>query len=240
MEHGDYSFGNIRNQAFVLWEKETNRDCSLVNDDITGSFECRWQDRATSEFRYDHISIFCSLGEWANNISDNLKDKSCDNHKFVYDEDSKALFRYYTRILLITSEILTDFQDIIKYIDSLKTKEAREFLSDKNGEIDSFFEFVNKVCKHKTNEIHLHNHHLPIGFEDCEASYIYKGKNILQKPISIANLDLKESDGILIPKLSYFIQVILKCYISLDKLFEEDTEKFKMICTRYNGISYET
>jgi len=78
MEDEIYFFKDVREQAFQLWEQGTNRNCQLINDDITGSFECKWQDRATFALGYEHISIFCSLGEWANNISDILKDESYD------------------------------------------------------------------------------------------------------------------------------------------------------------------
>jgi len=226
-------FGIIRKQAFLLWEQETKRNCQLVNDDITGSFECKWQDRATSDFKYEHISIFCSLGEWANNISDSLKDISCDNYNFRHVDDSQALFRYYTRILLIISEMLCDFEEIVKKIESPESKKAREFLSSRKGEVNSLLAFINKVCKHKVNNLHHCNHHLPVWFEDCMENCIFA------KPISIENLELDQPDGIQIPKLSYFVQVILKCYTRLDELFEKETDKFKMICDEYNGISCE-
>jgi hypothetical protein len=233
MEYKDCFFGNIRKQAFLLWEQETHRNCHLVNDDITGSFECKWQDRATEDFDYEHISIFCSLGEWANNISDSLKDVSCDYYSFSENDHRQALFRYYTRILLIVSEMLCDFEDIVKKIESLESKKAREFLSSKKGEVNSLHAFINTVCKHKVVKLHLCNHHLPIGFNDCSESCTFI------KPISIENLDFNQPDGILLPRLSYFVHVILECYSCLDKLFEQETDKFKMICDEYNGTSYE-
>ena len=70
-----------------MWEIDTNRNCLLVNDDMTGSFECKWQVRATQQLGYEHISMFCSLGEWANNISDILKDDNIDYCNFLNDED---------------------------------------------------------------------------------------------------------------------------------------------------------
>lgn len=233
MEYTSCFFGNIRRQSFLLWEQETNRNCDLVNDDITGSFECKWQDRATIDFGYEHISIFCSLGEWANNISDNLQDVSCDNYNFLDDDHRQALFRYYTRLLLIVSEMLCDFEEIVQKIGLLESKKAREFLSSKKGEMDSLLGFINTVCKHKVGNLHHCNHHLPIWFEDCKESFTFA------KPIYIGNLDFDQPDGMLIPKLSYFVQVILNCYSRLDELFEKETDKFKMICDEYNGISFE-
>ena len=224
-------FGAFRNQAFQQWEQQTNRNCRLVNDDITGSFECKWQDSATFDFGYEHISIFCSLGEWANNISDMLKDKSYDKYNFLDDDHRQALFRYYTRILLVISEMLSDFEKIVQETESIKSKQAREFLSSegRKREVETLFEFINKVCKHKMNGLHFSNHHLPIWFEDCRESSAF------EKPISIENFDFDQPDGILIPKLSYLVQVILQCYGRLNDLFEKETDKFKMICDKYNG-----
>jgi len=191
MEWESNLFGNIRKQTFHLWQVGTNRNCQLDNDDITGSFECKWQDRATFELDYQHISIFCSLGEWASNISDILKDESCDYYDFLNDENRQALFRYYTRLLLVVSEIICDFEEIVQKIESSQTKKAREFLSDKRGEVDSLLNFVNRVCKHKVKTMHRCNHHLPIWFDDCPQRHAFT------KPISIGNLDFNQPDGIL-------------------------------------------
>jgi len=224
-------FGYFRKQTFLQWEQQTKRRCHLVNDDITGSFECKWQDSATFDFGYEHISIFCSLGEWANNISDILKDRSCDKFSFLNDDHRQALFRYYTRMMLIISEMLSDFDDIVQKTEPtrLKSKKAREFLSNRKGEVDSLFAFINNVCKHKVGGLHSSNHHLPIWFEDCRESSPFV------KPISIEKFNVEHPDGILIPKLSYLVQVILQCYSQLDKLFEKETDKFKIICDKYNG-----
>ncbi len=233
MDYKDCFFSDIRMQTFLLWEQQTNRNCQLVNDDITGSFECKWQDRATFGFGYKHISIFCSLGEWANNISDILQDISYDTCNFLEDEHRKALFRYYTRFLIIVSEMLSDFEEIVQKIELPQSKKARDFLSSKKGELQSLFGFTNTVCKHKVVNLHHCNHHLPIWFDDCKESHKFV------RPISIENLDFDEPDGIVIPKLGYFAEVVLNCYRRLDKLFETETDKFKMICDEYNGISYE-
>lgn len=232
MECESNLFSDTRKQAFYRWKAGTNRNCRGVNDDITESFECKWQDRATDELGYEHISIFCSLGEWASNISDILKDDSCDYCDFLNDEHRRALFRYYTRLLLVVSEILCDFEEIVQKIESPQPKKAREFLSDGGGEVDSLLGFVNNVCKHKVPKLHRCNHHLPIWFEDCLQG------DTFTRPISIGNLKFDEADGILVPRLSYFIDVILQCYTHLDALFEQETDKFKMICNEYNGVYY--
>ena len=130
-------------------------------------------------------------------------------------------------------EIICDFEEIVQKIESSQTKKAREFLSYKRGEVDSLLNFVNRVCKHKVKTVHRCNHHLPIWFDDCPQRHAFT------KPISIGNLDFNQPDGILVPKLSYFIEVILQCYTRLDEFFEKEPDKFKMICDEYNGISYE-
>jgi len=196
------------------------------------SFECKWQDRATLELGYEHISIFCSLGEWASNISDILNDASRDRCDFLNDEHRQALFRYYTRFFLVVSEMLSDFEEIVQKTQSLQSKKARDFLSGKRGEVHSLVGFVNTVCKHKVKSLHRCNHHLPIWFEDCSESHSFT------RPISIGNLDFDQADGILVPKLSCFIDVILHCYARLDDLFEKETDRFRIICNEYNGVSY--
>lgn len=232
MERKSNLFRNTRKQALYRWEAGTNRDCEPLNDDITESVECKWQDRAIDELGYEHISIFCSLGEWASNISDILKDASRDRCDFLDDEHRQALFRYYTRFLLVVSEILADFEKIAQKTKSPQSKKPREFLSGKRGEVDSLLGFVNTVCKHKVKSLHSCNHHLPIWFEDCSE------KHSFTRPISIGNLVFDQADGILVPKLSYFIDVIVHCYARLDDLFEKETDRFRMICNEYNGVSY--
>lgn len=219
-------FGQVREQALELWKATTFRDCEAVNDDITNSYECMWQDRATS-LNYKHISIFCSLGEWANNITDVLKDESCDDYSFLDPEHCQALFRYYTRMFLVTSEMLSDFEEITAFVNSTDVKSARTFLSDKPFGLDTLFGFTNTVCKHKAKHIHLCNHHLPIWFEDCSEVCPFV------QPITIGHLDFDQPDGIFMPTLADVIMTVVICYNRLNELFERETNKFKAICDRY-------
>lgn len=78
---GFTSFGDARKQAFHNWEGTTFRNCDGINDELTGSWECKWQDAAT-ERNYNHISIFCSLGDWGSNVTDILKDNRYDSYSF--------------------------------------------------------------------------------------------------------------------------------------------------------------
>jgi hypothetical protein len=232
MDYKPNYFGEIRSRAFQYWEQSTGRNCQAVNDDITSAYECKWQDRATSEMNYNHISIFCSLGEWANNISDVLQNDSYDYYDYLDEEHHKSLFRYYTRLMLIISEMLCDFEEIVQLLESLQTKKARDFLSIQSGDLDSVIGFINNVCKHKVGNYHLCNHHLPLWFEDCNKVFSFAN------PLCIKNIGFEHPDGILVPKLNYLIQVILNCYCRLDELFERETDKFKEICDKYNGASY--
>ena len=232
MLHEGCPFGRVRDRTFRMWEKDTRRDCSLVNDDMTSSYECEWQDQAVYQLGYEHISIFCSLGEWANNISDILKNPLCDYYDLLDEDHRLALFRYYTRFLLVLSEMLGDFEEIVQKVTSSSSRQARESLSSSKGEIASVVGYINRVCKHKVDAIHRCNHHLPIWFEDCAEPHPFTN------PISIENLDFEQPDGILMARLDYFVQVILNCYESLDAMLSGDLYSFRMICDEYSGKSY--
>jgi len=232
MRYDHCLFGATRDRGLRLWAEETNRDCGFVNDDMTRSYECEWQDRAVEGLGYEHISIFCSLGEWANNISDILKNPSCDYYDLLDEDHRLALFRYYTRFLLVVSEMLCDFEEMVQKLTSSSSKQAREFLSKNKGEIGSVFGYINQVCKHKVGAMHRCNHHLPIWLEDCGQPHPFS------KPVSIGNLDFEQPDGILMPRLGYFIGVVLHCYQSIDAMVGSDLDGFRMICDEYNGSSY--
>ena len=79
--------------ALNYCEATTGRNRIGANDDITGSWECGWQDRATAE-GYGHISVFCSMGEWATNLSDLLTDDRFDHCSFHVQGQRETLFRH--------------------------------------------------------------------------------------------------------------------------------------------------
>jgi hypothetical protein len=160
-------FGQVREPAFELWQQGTKRDCFPINDVVLESYECKWQDRAVFELGYDHISIFCSLADWASNVSDILRNNLYDCFDLLDDEDRQALFRYYTRLLLVISELLSDFEQMVvaaRRMNNLGA--ARNLLSNTPGEVHAVFGFINSVCKHKAKGIHRCNHHLPLWFDD--------------------------------------------------------------------------
>jgi len=232
MERETSLFRNTRKQALQRWVAGTNRDCDLLNDEIVESLECAWQNRARDSLGHEHISIFCSLGEWASNISDILKDASRDRCDFLDYDHRQALYRYYTRFLLVVSEILSDFEDIVRETGSNCSKDPRRFLSSKKGEMHALNGFLNTVCKHKVGKIHVCNHHLDIWFEDCPQKHGFK------RPVTVEHLEFDHPDGILVPKLGYFVEVILHCYTRLDDLFQREVDAFETICSQYNGVSY--
>ena len=227
-EDFDFIFGPIRLVSLDYWKDESHRTTDAINDDITASIECKWQDRATLECGYEHISIFCSLGDWASNISDLLKEESYDFYSFIDEEASQALYRYYTRFLLVASEIISDFEEIVRIVNDSDVKRSRNFLSRRDGEVDSLLGFINSVCKHKVRKIHRCNHHLPIWFLDCDR------ENPYEKPISLSVLNLSDPDSILIPRLIDLLDIILDGYQRIDTLFESDEVKFAAICQQYD------
>lgn len=237
-------FFEYRLNALNYWIDSTNRIITdkystIPSDNLVNTFECRWQNKSTK----GHISIFCSLGEWASNITDILKDESLDKCYFENEEESQLLYRYFTRLLLVVSEILTDFQDI--YIVSLglnpknnshkKQAAPRKFLFGiKEVDPDPLTEilnFINNVCKHKTQHIHKCNHHLPIHFEDNTNT----SKLDLKEFIHIKNLEFSTNKaGIVMPKLSSILYTIILCYEKLNYYFESDEPAFDKICEVYS------
>jgi hypothetical protein len=237
-------FFEYRSNALYYWINKTNRIITdryslITTDDLVDTFECKWQRKSTN----GHISIFCSLGEWASNITDILKDESLDKCYFENEEESQTLYRYFTRLLLVVSEIITDFQDI--YIVSLglnpnntndrKKAAPRKFLFGINevepDPLTEIMSFINNICKHKTQHIHKYHHHLPVYFADNADT----GNLDLKNYIHIKNLDFSSKRlGIIMPKLSSILYTIILCYDKLDYYFGSDQAAFKRICDAYS------
>lgn len=219
-------FKSIRIISKKQWLIESKR-IRYINDSTDKSKECDWQTKHTTD--KEHISIFCSIGEWGSNLTDLLLDFRYDKYDFVKEAHRKALFRYYTKIFLISSEILTDFQDIIIYLksypDKKKQKLARQFLTNKNltFTFQELMNYINHICKHKfgdaqkDSKYHLCNHHIEYEFED---SKIYRKNKI---NISTLNLANKQGAKIEVPKLIDIINQILFCYEKLDDALNDKT-----------------
>ncbi len=232
------SYGIIRKRALKYWLKKTKRkrEINTFNDDFSKSLDCTWQNKA-EKLGYNHISIFCSLGEWSTNLSDLLFEEKYDNLK--YDDDYEIIFRIYTRYFLIISEILEDFVLINKEIKILKDKKTagKDLENDifKENELKNLSEYINKIFKHKFENIHLHNHHIDkcfLDITDSRRSWNFDYKDI----ISVENLELKYSDSVCIeiPKLSYMIDVVIKCYIKIEKEFIKNEKYFNRLCIKFD------
>jgi len=225
-------FGKIRKKAFKTWKEYTGRSGKGYNENIAGTYECDWQNKADKKYSM-HISVFCSLGEWASNISDILKDKSLDNLDLLNINHRQALYRYYTRLLLVESEMLTDFQNIFQVsVPGLTGNKVRQLLStdSEEKEINNLIGFINTVCKHKTANIHSCNHHLNIWFEDTGRDSRYKD----QIKIGYLNFDKTKRPVVVVPQLEYFINILIQCYHALDSLYNDNDLAFEEICDKYH------
>lgn len=198
-----------------------------MSDDYSKSVLCKWQNQCREDNK--HCSFLCSLGDWLDNISDVLHDDRFDSLSVEADEDFQnqdVLFRYYTRFLLLISEVIEDFvvlnQKLRDFDPKRKDMSARdlEFGVLKERELKDISEYINSVCKHKTERenVHVHNHHLVFRFEDFddEASDNQIRLGLLNvKPIT-------RETTILIPKLNYFVDVLDALRNKIDKNLETD------------------
>lgn len=218
------NFKPIRLAAINQWYSGLERTRSEdENSDYYGdSIMCKIQDSCTQNGK--HCSFICSLGDWLDNVSDILQDTRFDNCTFKkYD----PLFRYYTRLLLVISEIIEDFVSLHKQVIGRSKKDSGNDL-EKNilssGEISNLSNFINSVCKHKTenDNLHVHNHHLTLEFEDF--GFTPKINQINLANIYLANYNKETS--ILIPKLKYFLGLVIIVY---KKIFEliNNNESYK-------------
>jgi len=250
------TYSNLRKDALKHWKSRSKR-VFKVTDNFSNSFECSWQN-AAFDLGYNHISIFCSIGQFGSHITDLLRDYRFDKYEFDQsDEINELIFRYYSRILLITSEILTDFQDLYIIADQkLTTKQlggiqgttlrshqdaARQNLANGTMNIKDLLDYINKICKHKTSNFHICNHHIDYLFDDFHKNIKSKKKRIELRSINqftaYDNLTLKKHSKpnfIVVPKLHFIIDLIIDGYKVLDDLFNNDKTKFEFICKHYD------
>jgi len=247
-------FRTTRKNGLSFWLKETGRKFKIT-DNTASAFECEWQDPA-SENGFNHISIFCSIGEFACHITDLLRDYRYDNYEFdKSDEVNEVLFRFYSRLILVISEVITDLQDLWILTNyeistkaynrlAIKTKReyqntAREALSNNTDELNNFFDFANRVCKHKTQNLHICNNHIVYHFED------FKSSTGIKKSIKLGNIKnyiaydeatFKKNQKpkvLIVPELEYLISLTTNSYITVNNLFADHVNKFIHICEHY-------
>jgi len=89
----------------------------------------------------------------------------------------------------------------------------------KEGEFEQLSSFINSVGKHKTEKenYHVHNHHLKHEFEDL-------GDESHQNQIRLNGLSwntVDEKTTILMPRLKYFAEIVVKLNHNLDKLLSD-------------------
>lgn len=230
-------FYEIRRTALECWAGCTKRQLvdeigELSSDNFVGAYECTWQN----SFADKHVNLFCSLGEWGCNITDILRETRYDYLDLTNESEAKVVFRYYTRFLLVLSEMLTDFQDIYIHFEQLeKLKKpkfaARQFYSQlyKKDMYTEVLNFINSVCKHKTQHIHSCNNHNKIIFED--AGVIPLGYNYIRLGECNTGMD---KNAILVPYLHHFINLLTGSYFLLDEHFKLYPQKFEQLCLKFS------
>jgi hypothetical protein len=263
-------FYDFRIDALKKWLAITNRDFDLkysniCNDDINDSFECSWQNL----YEQKHVHVFCGIGDWANNITDILLDTRYDylyltnnnqKNNEEYEEESKMLFRYHTRLLLVVSEMITDFEDILaeflekninNKIDKIeirkilsngnfKEKPIKSIFSEEKNEgnhieynaVNVLMEYINSVCKHKFGKIDQSKIHRVNNHLPYEFQL-----NINIEDIYNFNNKLKlgsptDFTYILVPNIELVTEILLNCYDVLDNQFkcEDNKDKFLNFC----------
>ncbi len=227
-------FQTIRQNAVSQWTATTKRQGCGLDECYADSIECAWQTRAMDDLGYCHISLFCSLADWACNMTDVLMDHRFDAMDFVDANHSQALSRFYTRVLLVASEVFADLEKIAVEAGHCKDiASARAFLSSNTAPawIDDLHQFINRVCKHKFKNIHQCNHHLPICFED-EIS-----RTGHANPIRVGSVDIEGGDAIQFPRLASICDAICGAYAKIDELFQADEVAFKKICDKFDDPS---
>lgn len=233
------AFRNIRKRSLNTWLQGTGRSLKKfdtptgtlwLDDYEEGKFECNWQIEAR-RLKQDndwHVPHFCSLGDWASNVTDILTDSRYDGLTFGQDRTDLVLFRYYTKFMLVASELFTDFDDHLQVTFGLSPDDSRDELSVSQKSLQYLFDYINSICKHKIGhpsgskrgpkktltKLHLCNHHLPFFFEDSGL------KKLLSKPLEIGNSSEPKPDGVVVPKLEYLVESILKCYTVLDTKYK--------------------
>ncbi|CAN5371892.1 hypothetical protein BH20ACI1_BH20ACI1_26590 [soil metagenome] len=204
------TFGEVREKNLELWIKtlQMEKQADFYYDFDENDW-CKLQEEFAK--RKLHSNFICSFLDWLDNLTDLLTDERFDSKEFDRYEDSHILFRYYTRVLLVSSEILEDYTELYKgVIAKSEKKEAREGL---NKDLHWLMGFINKVCKHKSGKDNLHscNNHLEILFKDSDDS---------------PDLDYpsKANPRIIVPSLEFIIQMILNINSSLLTIIGSDKE----------------
>lgn len=217
-------FKDIRTSALQIWYSKLGRkrDDKSFSDDLNDSITCNWQSLFWDT--NEHCSFFCSFGSWLDNISDMLNCSWFDNVDADSSEDKiDALFRYYTRFLMIFSETVDDLKDFEMNIYNLKSRNWFNLLTDTQKKYKNIIAYTNSVCKHKAEKKNIHrcNQHLQIMFDDFQKNAITE-KNI----ISIDNLDWNQVNcqtKIIVPSLILMVDILTSLIKRLDDIINKDS-----------------
>lgn len=226
-------FRKTRQSCLKIWLTQTGRK-RHINDATYDTIECIWQtDFVTPGM---HNSFFCSIAEWNTHITDLLKDTSFDKYEFDKKGHRSALFRHYTRILLIVSEIITDFQNFIELLEGIDITAARKMLTNPKARfsIQELFDFINAICKHKVgqksfNKYHYYNHHI-------EYSFLDSGLSIGTGTINLKNvksISPGPNDSLEIPELQDIIETILFAYSILNTSLKKNSKLKSKILQKF-------
>ena len=220
---------NIRETVLKSWLDHTGRESSSDSkwDAYTNAHECNWQDKACDN-GFAHISYFCSFGTFNSHITELLTDARFDDLEIdsCDPNDSEVIFRYYERILLVASQSLEDFEDMIGVIRKIKTsKDKRKALGES---VDNAFSFINNINKHKKNHFHRCNHHIAVVFEDANPSFNSS------EALSWGN-NKTNYNTVYVPKLQTIIDCLLSCYDVINSEFC-NSEKFDRFCREYEEV----
>ncbi|PPK83797.1 hypothetical protein CLV84_4343 [Neolewinella xylanilytica] len=255
-------FRNSRLKALHHWLHSSGREIlyqdgeSIPREYIANNFECKWQLKNEDIHRdtdkeNNHVSIFCSLSSWSSHITDLLSDVRFDQTSLsdqpikdkvvnskgeiveidIYEDE--LLFRHYSRFFLVVSELLVDFADIAKFVDS--SNKSKIFENNSLISYEKLRGYINNVFKHKTHNLHKCNHHIPFIFSDGNIHGLdYKhDKDTYYIEVGCShNYGLKNIEYIIvIPKLIEVIRLIIHCYNVVDNLLTG--EKIKYIAGEY-------
>jgi len=209
-------FKVMREIALNSWRERTKRTPEIAGfSAFVDAYECQWQEKHAGEY---HNNFFCSLGEFATNIDDLLEDQRFDDIDINEDcsveyENSGKLYRYYCRFLLVSEQIIEDFETALK----LK--------KDDDWKPVQLKKFVNWIIKHRSDgPFHFNrtNEHLEFLFggihPDIEDESILNFENYAKE-----NYDITKIVAILMPPLETIIDILIMCYMRLDQRLNDET-----------------
>ncbi len=230
MRRKDHSFGKKRKEALDFWKTSSSRirEPGSADDDFSNSIVCNLQNRVGEIYgETAHLALFCNLGDWECHITDILLDTSNDEVRFDDDNHARKLFRYYSRLMLIVSELVADISSVVATTKSNKKKSDKVHRNEiSNG--DALCGFVNNFVKHKSKNSHCHDHHLPIAFED--SGNVTKS----EKDITFDALNSEDKERFFIPRLQSIVEIALSCETVLrEKL--QSAEAFDLVFKAYKG-----